>query len=51
MTLLPGTVILTGTPAGCGFAQKPPVWLKPKDEVIVEIEGIGSLRNPVSGGL
>lgn len=51
MTLLPGTVILTGTPAGCGFAQKPPAWLKPKDEVIVEIEGIGSLRNPVRGGL
>lgn len=47
MTLVPGTVILTGTPAGCGFARKPPVWLKPGDEVVVEIEGIGSLRNVV----
>jgi 2-keto-4-pentenoate hydratase/2-oxohepta-3-ene-1,7-dioic acid hydratase in catechol pathway len=47
MTLQPGTVILTGTPAGCGFARKPPVWLKPGDDVVVEIEGIGSLRNTV----
>ena len=47
MTLLPGTVILTGTPAGCGFAKVPPVWLKPGDDVVVEIEGIGSLRNSV----
>ena len=47
MTLLPGTVILTGTPAGCGFVQTPPVWLKAGDVVEVEIEGIGVLRNPV----
>ena len=47
MTLLPGTVLLTGTPAGCGFAQKPPVWLKPGDAYEVEIEGLGVLRNPV----
>jgi 2-keto-4-pentenoate hydratase/2-oxohepta-3-ene-1,7-dioic acid hydratase in catechol pathway len=46
-TLLPGTVILTGTPQGVGFARKPPVWLKPGDEVIIEIEKIGSLVNPV----
>ena len=48
MTLPPGTVLLTGTPAGCGFAQKPPVWLKPGDVFEVEIEGLGVLRNPVS---
>jgi len=47
MTLLPGTVILTGTPAGCGFAQKPPVWLRHGDTVEVDIEGIGILKNPV----
>ena len=47
MTLLPGTVLLTGTPAGCGFAQSPPVWLKDGDVYEVEIEGIGVLRNPV----
>ena len=48
MTLLPGTVLLTGTPAGCGFARKPPVWLKPGDVYEVEIEGIGTLRNTVA---
>lgn len=47
MTLLPGTVILTGTPAGCGFAKIPPVWLKPGDVIEVEIEGIGVLKNPI----
>ena len=47
MTLLPGTVLLTGTPAGCGFARKPPVWLKAGDTAEVEIDGIGVLRNPV----
>ena len=47
MTLLPGSVLLTGTPAGCGFAQKPPVWLKPGDVYEVDIEGIGILKNPV----
>jgi len=45
MTLTPGTVILSGTPAGCGFARKPPVWLKDGDVYEVEIEGIGVLRN------
>jgi 2-keto-4-pentenoate hydratase/2-oxohepta-3-ene-1,7-dioic acid hydratase in catechol pathway len=50
MTLLPGTVISTGTPAGVGFARKPPVWLHPGDTVEVEIEGIGVLRNPVVAG-
>ena len=37
----------TGTPGGVGFARKPPRWLKPGEEVIVRIEGIGELRNPV----
>ena len=46
-TLLPGTVIMTGTPHGVGFARKPPVWLKPGDTVSVEIENIGTLTNPV----
>jgi len=46
-TLLPGTVILTGTPSGVGMARKPPVWLKPGDSVTIEIEKIGSLTNPV----
>ena len=46
-TLLPGTVILTGTPHGVGFARKPPVWLKAGDTVSIEIEKIGTLTNPV----
>ena len=46
-TLEPGDVISTGTPAGVGFARKPPVWLQPGDEVAVEVEGIGTLVNPV----
>ncbi len=47
MTLEPGDLIATGTPPGVGFARKPPVWLRDGDEVTVEIEGIGSLTNPV----
>jgi 2-keto-4-pentenoate hydratase/2-oxohepta-3-ene-1,7-dioic acid hydratase in catechol pathway len=46
-TLEPGDVISTGTPAGVGFAKKPPRWLKPGDNVVVTIQGIGELRNPV----
>lgn len=46
-TLLPGTVIITGTPHGVGMARKPPVWMKAGDSVTIEIEGIGSLTNPV----
>jgi 2-keto-4-pentenoate hydratase/2-oxohepta-3-ene-1,7-dioic acid hydratase in catechol pathway len=45
--LLPGTVILTGTPHGVGSARKPPVFLKAGDQVTIEIDGIGSLTNPV----
>jgi len=46
-TLLPGTVILTGTPHGVGAARKPPVFLQPGDTVTIEIDGIGQLTNPV----
>jgi 2-keto-4-pentenoate hydratase/2-oxohepta-3-ene-1,7-dioic acid hydratase in catechol pathway len=46
-TLMPGTVILTGTPHGVGFARKPPRWLRPGDQVSIEIERIGTLTNPV----
>lgn len=46
-TLMPGTVILTGTPHGVGMARNPPVWLQDGDRVEVEIEGIGRLSNPV----
>lgn len=45
--LLPGTLILTGTPQGVGVARKPPVFLKPGDEVAIEIERIGRLVNSV----
>ena len=47
MTLLPGTVIMTGTPSGVGMARKPPVYLRPGDVVEVEVDGIGILRNTV----
>lgn len=47
-TLLPGTVILTGTPQGVGMSAKPPRWLRPGDEVTIDIEGIGQLTNPVA---
>lgn len=47
-TLLPGTVILTGTPAGTGKQQDPPVYLESGDTINIEIDGIGFLENPVS---
>ena len=46
-TLLPGTVILTGTPQGVGMARDPKVWMKAGDTVTIEIESIGRLTNPV----
>jgi 2-keto-4-pentenoate hydratase/2-oxohepta-3-ene-1,7-dioic acid hydratase in catechol pathway len=46
-TLEPGDVILTGTLAGIGCNKKPQVFLQPGDEVSIEIEGIGTLVNPV----
>ena len=48
MTLLPGTVILMGTPEGVGFTRKPPVFLKEGDVITVNIEKIGELTNPVT---
>ncbi|MGI6129572.1 MAG: fumarylacetoacetate hydrolase family protein [bacterium] len=48
MTLDPGDIIATGTPAGVGFAQRPPVYLTPGDIVEVEIKGLGVLRNGVA---
>lgn len=47
MTLLPGTVILTGTPSGVGMARTPPVFLRPGDVTEVDIQGLGVLRNTV----
>lgn len=47
LTLLPGTLILTGTPEGVGFARTPPVFLQAGDRIEVEIEGIGTLVNYV----
>ena len=46
-TLLPGTVILTGTPEGVGMGRNPPLYLKANDRVTVAIEKIGELTNPV----
>jgi len=48
MTLLAGTVILTGTPSGVGSALIPPRFLHPGDEIEVRIEGVGHVRNPVT---
>jgi len=47
VTLEPGDVIATGTPAGVGYRREPPVFLEPGDIVEVEIEGLGTLVNPV----
>jgi acylpyruvate hydrolase len=48
VTLMPGDVILTGTPGGVGFRRDPQVFLRPGDRVEVEIEGVGTLANPVA---
>lgn len=50
MTLEPGDIIFTGTPPGVGMARDPQVFLKPGDQVEVEIAGLGVLGNPVVGG-
>ncbi len=47
LTLEPGDVIVTGTPAGVGQARKPPVWMRAGDVYEVEIERVGTLRNPI----
>jgi len=48
MTLEPGDIIATGTPAGVGLGMSPQVWLQPGDTVRMEIDGIGMLENPVA---
>jgi 2-keto-4-pentenoate hydratase/2-oxohepta-3-ene-1,7-dioic acid hydratase in catechol pathway len=48
MTLLPGDIIATGTPGGVGMGFSPPKYLKAGDEVVVDITGVGELRNPVT---
>ncbi len=48
LTLEPGDVIATGTPPGVGMSRKPPVYLKPGDVVVAEVEGVGVLENPVA---
>ena len=48
MTLMPGDVIVTGTPSGVGHARKPPLWMKHGDVCEIEMEGYGILRNPVA---
>jgi 2-keto-4-pentenoate hydratase/2-oxohepta-3-ene-1,7-dioic acid hydratase in catechol pathway len=45
MTLEPGDIVMTGTPAGVGFSRRPPRWLRPGDEVVVHVDGLGELRN------
>src|SRR5207237_4013948 len=47
ITLEPGDLMLTGTPAGVGVFRDPKVLLQPGDEITIEIEGLGSLTNPV----
>ena len=47
MTLEPGDVVVTGTPAGVGYARKPPVWMKHGDTVEIEVESLGKLINTV----
>jgi 2-keto-4-pentenoate hydratase/2-oxohepta-3-ene-1,7-dioic acid hydratase in catechol pathway len=49
LPLLPGDVVFTGTPAGVGLARKPPRFLRPGDELVSEIEGIGSMRHTFRG--
>ena len=48
ITLEPGDLIATGTPAGVGAFRNPPVLLQPGDEITIEIDGIGALTNPVT---
>jgi len=50
ITLEPGDLIITGTPAGVGAFRDPPVWMAPGDEITIEIDGVGSITNPVVAG-
>jgi 2-keto-4-pentenoate hydratase/2-oxohepta-3-ene-1,7-dioic acid hydratase in catechol pathway len=47
ITLEPGDLIITGTPAGVGAFRDPQVWLRPGDEITIEVDGVGSITNPV----
>ena len=47
ITLEPGDIVLTGTPAGVGVFRVPPVFIEPGDVVVVEVEGVGRLTNPI----
>jgi len=49
-TLLPGDVLVTGTPGGVGSRRTPPVWMKPGDKVEVEIDKVGVLENSIADG-
>ena len=48
ITLAPGDLIITGTPAGVGAFRDPQIWLQPGDEITIEIDGVGSITNPVT---
>src|SRR5436190_13567215 len=50
ITLEPGDLIITGTPAGVGAFRDPPAWMQPGDEITVEIDGLGSITHPVVAG-
>ena len=50
ITLEPGDLIITGTPAGVGAFRDPQVWMQPGDEITIEIDGVGSITNPVVAG-
>jgi 2-keto-4-pentenoate hydratase/2-oxohepta-3-ene-1,7-dioic acid hydratase in catechol pathway len=47
MTLEPGDIIVSGTPAGVGYARTPPIFMKPGDVIEIEVEGIGVLTNTI----
>jgi acylpyruvate hydrolase len=47
LTLEPGDVIATGTPAGVGYARNPPVFMRAGDSIEIEIDGIATLRNTI----
>ena len=51
LTLQPGDVISTGSPAGVGSARNPPIFMKPGDVAVCTIEGIGTLTNPVAAAV
>jgi 2-keto-4-pentenoate hydratase/2-oxohepta-3-ene-1,7-dioic acid hydratase in catechol pathway len=48
IALEPGDLIITGTPAGVGAFRDPKVWLRPGDEITIEIDGLGAITNPVT---